>query len=236
VLRTKRVHLLDLNRHTSYSKLHLNLWTFKCLPKYLGNWKMEEQGFKSSHSILAQKLGFLWFWKHRDSFCSLNDSLWSLKFCNWFLTKAYFESLPSFDHPTSKSLYGALSRDENFEAHLPCICCKVKFWTSPERNVILLDQNCASVWNFGGNILLCFLIWSLAFYFETWLAFSLCAHHFFNAFRTFMCPYFFLYFGTFMCPILSFFCIAFLSLSRNMLVRSYSRAWSIYMLEMETCF
>ena len=40
---------------------------------------------------------------------------------------------------------------------------------------------------------------------------------------------FFLYFGTFMCPILfQSFCIALLSLSRNMLDRSYFRAWSIY--------
>ena len=44
-----------------------------------------------------------------------------------------------------------------------------------------------------------------------------------------LCPPFFLYFGTFMCPILfQSFCIALLSLSKNMLERSYFRAWSIY--------
>jgi hypothetical protein len=31
--------------------------------------------------------------------------------------------------------------------YLAYICCKVKSWTAPERNVILLDQNSASVWN-----------------------------------------------------------------------------------------
>jgi hypothetical protein len=81
-----------------------------------------------------------------------------------------------------------------------------------------------------------------SFYFETWLAYFLfnpscaCHLHFFYFFLFFwiplepsLCPYFFLYFGTFMCSILfQSFCIALLSLSRNMLERSYSTTWSTY--------
>jgi hypothetical protein len=67
--------------------------------------------------------------------------------CKWFLTKAYLRILPSFDHPTCKSLSGVLGMDETGEAHLPCICCQVKSLTTPEGSVIPLDQNSASVWN-----------------------------------------------------------------------------------------
>ena len=52
-----------------------------------------------------------------------------------------------FDRPTPNTYVEHLGRDENFEAHLLCICCKVKSRTSPEGSVILLDQNYASVWN-----------------------------------------------------------------------------------------
>ena len=93
----------------------------------------------------AQKLGFFMIWKHKDSFCSLNDSLKSLKFVSGFSPRHIF--VFSLIILLLWILYGALGRDENFEAHLPCICCKVKFWTSPEGSVILLDQSYASVWN-----------------------------------------------------------------------------------------
>ena len=52
-----------------------------------------------------------------------------------------------FDRPTPNAYVELLGRDENFEAHLLCICSKVKSRTSPEGSVILLDQNYASVWN-----------------------------------------------------------------------------------------
>ena len=82
-----------------------------------------------------------------------------------------------------------------------------------------------------GVIILLYLIWSLAFYFETWLAYFLyepsCAHQFFPILWDLHVSHSF-YFNTF--------CIALLSLSRNMLWRSYFRAWSIYLLVMETCF
>ena len=69
------------------------------------------------------------------------------------------------------------------EAHLPCICCKVKSQTAPERSVILLDQNSTSVWNFWWNYTpLLDMISFSSFCFETWLAFShepSCVHHFF---------------------------------------------------------
>ena len=112
------------------------------------------------------------------------------------------------------------------EAHLPCICCKVKSRTAPERSVILLDQNSASVWNFWWNYThLLDIISFSSFYFETWLAYFLfMSLHvriiFLMLLGPSLCPYlFFLYFGTFMCPILfQSFCIALLSLS-NMLER-----------------
>ena len=82
VLRTKRVHLLDLK--TCIQVIPSFTWTCELPSVYqniLGNWKMEQLRFKSSHSIPAQKLGFLYYFlKHKDSFCSLNDSLGSLKF------------------------------------------------------------------------------------------------------------------------------------------------------------
>ena len=105
--------------------------------------------------------------------------------CKWFLTKAYFQILPSLlIILLLRSLYGALGRDENCEAHLPCICCKVKSWTSPERSVILLDQNSASVWNFfwwNYTPLLDmisfsrFLFWDMASLFSPYE--PSCAHH-----------------------------------------------------------
>jgi len=111
------------------------------------------------------------------------------------------------------SLYGALGRDENCETHLPCICCKVKSQTSPERSVLLLDQKCASVWNVWWNYTPLFDMIS-SFYFETWLAFShepSCAHYY----------YFLFFWDLHVSHFFLFFCIALLSLSRNMLERSY---------------
>ena len=111
--------------------------------------------------------------------------LWgSLKFCKWFLTKAYLKVLPSLlIILLLRSLYGALGRDEYFKAHLPCICCKVKSQTAPERSVITLDQNSASVWNFWWKYTPLFgMISFSSFSFETWLAFShepSCVHHHF---------------------------------------------------------
>ena len=118
------------------------------------------------------------------------------------------------------------------EAHLPCIYCRVKSRTAPERSVILLDQNSASVWNFWWNYtplldmisFSSFLFWDMASFF-TW---------------AFMCSSFFSSFGYFWdlhCVLFSIlrdlhvsrsFWIALLSLSRNMLERSYFRAWSNY--------
>jgi hypothetical protein len=101
---------------------------------------------------MLRNLGFVWFWKHKDSFCSLNDSLKSLKSVSGFLPRHIWKFLPSLlIILLLKSLYGALVRDEYCEVHLPCICCKVKSKTSPEGSVILLDQNSASVWNFWWN-------------------------------------------------------------------------------------
>ena len=86
------------------------------------------------------------------------------------------------------------------EALLPCICCKVKSWTTPERSVIPLDQNSASVWNFWWNYTpLLHMISFSSFCFEIWLAFShepSCAHHHFFLFfwillEPSLCPYFF---------------------------------------------
>ena len=142
----------------------------------------------------------------------------------------------SFDHPTSKNLIWSFGKGWKLWGTLTCICCKVKSWTTPERSVILLDQNSASVWNFWWKYTPQFdRISFSSFCFETWLAFfpyepSCAHHHFFNAFGTFIVSLsFFLYFGTFMCPILfQSFCIALLSLSKNMLERSYFRACSIY--------
>jgi hypothetical protein len=116
------------------------------------------------------------------------------------------------------SLYGALGRDKYFEAHLPCICCKVKSQTTLERSVILLDQNSASVWNFWWNYTPLFdMISFSSFCFETWLSYSFMSLHvliiFLNTFGTFMCP---ILFQHFFFSIL--FCIALLSLSRNMLI------------------
>ena len=57
------------------------------------------------------------------------------------------------------------------EAHLPCICCKVKSQTASKRSVVLLNQNSASVWNFWWNYTpLLDMISFSRFYFETWLA------------------------------------------------------------------
>jgi hypothetical protein len=74
-----------------------------------------------------------------------------------------------------------------------------------------------------------------SFYFETWLAYFLfMSVHVLIFFSMLLgpslCPYLlFLYFGTFMCPILfQSFCIALLSLSKNMLERPYCKTWSIY--------
>jgi hypothetical protein len=161
---------------------------------------------------MLRNLGFVWFWKHKDSVCSLNDSLGSLKICKWFLTKAYLRVLPSFDHPTSKSLSGVLGLDEHCEAHLPCICCQVKSQTAPEGSVILVDQNSASVWNiFGGNYtplldrisFSSFWIWDMAIFFS--FHEPSCAQHFFTYSWDLHCVPFFLYFGTFMCLILFLF-------------------------------
>jgi len=146
---------------------------------------------------MLRNLGFVWFWKHKDSFCSLNDSLKSLKSVSGSLPRHIWKFLPSLlIILLLKSLYGALGRDEYCEAHLPCICCRVKSWTSLEESVILLDQNNASVWNFWWNCTPPFHMISLAFYLEIWLAYIFfyeptCAHHFFLYFGAFMCPYFF---------------------------------------------
>ena len=58
---TKRVHLLDLK--ICIQVILSFTWTCELPSVYqniLGNWKIEQLGFKSSHSILAQKLGFLY--------------------------------------------------------------------------------------------------------------------------------------------------------------------------------
>jgi len=178
--------------------------------------------------------------------------------CKWFLTKAILPSLLII--LLLESLYGALGRDEYCEAHLPCICCKVKSWTSLEGRVILLYQNSASVWNFLWNCTPPFDMISLAFYLEIWLAYIFfyepsCAHHFFYTlgpscvptfFRPSCVSSFFLYFGAFMCPyffwrpscVSSFFsvlCIA-LSVSFTMIGDHISRTWSIYVMVMKTYF
>ena len=58
------------------------------------------------------------------------------------------------------------------EALLPCICCKVKSWTTLQRSVILLDQNSASVSNVWWKYTpLLDMISFSSFYFETWLAY-----------------------------------------------------------------
>ena len=72
---------------------------------------------------------------------------------------------------------------KNYDAHLPCICCKVKFRTSLEGSIIHLNQNSASVWNFWWNYTPLFgMISNSSFYFETWLSYFLyepsCAHLF----------------------------------------------------------
>jgi uncharacterized membrane protein len=51
-----------------------------------------------------------------------------------------------------KSLSRVVGRGKHCETHLPCICCQVKSWATPEGSVILLDQNSASVWNIFGGI------------------------------------------------------------------------------------
>ena len=126
-------------------------WTCELPSVYqniLGNSKMEQLGFKSSHSIPTQKLRFLYGFENI-----------MIAFISWMILSSHsilevvphqgiFEGLPSLlIILLLKSLYGALGSDENFEAHLPCICCEVKSRTSLERSVILLDQNYASVWN-----------------------------------------------------------------------------------------
>ena len=102
-----------------------------------------------------------------------------------------------------KSLSRVLGRDENIEAHLPCICCKVKFRTSPERSIILLDQNSASVWNFWWNYTPLFDMISFSrFCFETWLSYPSMSLHvliicFLNTCGTFMCHILFQHFFLF---------------------------------------
>jgi hypothetical protein len=178
---------------------------------------------------MLRNLGFVWFWKHKDSVCSLNDSLGSLKICKWFLTKAYLRVLPSFDHPTSKSLSGVLGLDEHCEAHLPCICCQVKSQTAPEGSVILVDQNSASVWNiFGGNYtplldrisFSSFWIWDMAifFFFFSWA--FMCSTFFYILLGPSLCSLFSILWDLHVSHTFSF-CIALMPLSGNMLERSY---------------
>ena len=137
----------------------------------------------------------------------------------------------------------SLGRDENSKHTYPAYIVKSNSGSTRGKRHTLRSKLCKCV-EFGGTILLC-LIWSLAFIFETWLAYfsyePSCAHHFFQIswdlhvsqfFSTLWdlhVSHFFQFFGTFTCPIFfNSFCIAFLSLSRNMLGRSYFRAWSIY--------
>ena len=72
-----------------------------------------------------------------------------------------------------------------------------------------------------------FFIWRHGYHIYIFFYEPSCAHHiyiFLNAFGTFMCPYIF------------FQCIAFMFFSKNMLGRSFFRAWSIHLWVMETCF
>ena len=128
---------------------------------------------------MLRNLGFCMIWKHKDSFLFLEWLSQVTHICKWFLTKAYFEILSSLlIILLLRSLCGALGSDENCEAHLPCICCKVKFCTSSERSVILLDQNSASVWNFWWNYTPLFdMISYSSFCFETWLSYSSMSLH-----------------------------------------------------------
>ena len=79
---------------------------------------------KFSYSIPAQKLVFLYDFENiKIAFCFLNDSLGSLKFCKWFLTKAYLKVLPSLLIILLLRAYmELLVRDEKVVAHyLACV-------------------------------------------------------------------------------------------------------------------
>jgi hypothetical protein len=126
-----------------------------------------------------------------------------------------------------------LGRDGNYEAHLPCICCKVKSRTSPERSVIPLDQNSASVWNFWWTYTPLFdMIFFSSFCFETWLSYSSISLHVLIIFNTFgdlhVSPLFFYTLGPSCVPFFNTFCIALPSLSRNKLERSNCKTWGFY--------
>jgi len=114
--------------------------------------------------------------------------------------------------------YMEIGRNEILVAHLPCICCKSQILDPLERSVILLNQNCASLWIwwnytplFDMTCFSSFLFWDMASIVFIFL-------------WAFMCSLFFQYFGTFMCPIFSrlwdlhvplffqYFCMAFMSL------------------------
>ena len=118
-------------------------------------------------------------------------------------------------------------------AHLPCLCCKVKCWTSPERSVIPLDQNSASVWNFWWNYTPLFdMISSSSFCFETWLSYSSMSLHvliiFLNFFGTFIVSLFFSILWVLHVSHSFLLAQPFCFFLRYMLERSYFRAWSNY--------
>ena len=82
VLRTKRVHLLDLK--ICIQVIPSFTWTYELPSVYqniLGNWKTDLDSNLVTLSLL-RNLGFYDFWKQKDSFCFLNDSLKSLKFAS----------------------------------------------------------------------------------------------------------------------------------------------------------
>ena len=139
-------------------------------------------------------------------------------FLEWFsqVTQFVSGSSPShilkvcllFYHPTFKSLYGALVGMKKLRHTYLAYVVKSNSRSTGEKRHTLRSKLCECV-EFGGIILLC-LIWSLSFYFETWLAYFLyepsCAHmFFFNTLGPSSVPIFslFQYFGTLMCPIFS---------------------------------
>jgi hypothetical protein len=77
----------------------------------------------------------------------MNDSLKSLRFVSGSSSRHILNFAFSLIILLLRAYMELLGRDEKVVAHLPCMCCKVKSRTSPEGSVILLDQNCASVWN-----------------------------------------------------------------------------------------
>ena len=112
--RTKWVHLPWFqNLHTGYSKLHLYLWTSKCLLEY--HWVIEKWNsldLQSPHKTQTQKLGVFKCFKTKIACVPWMLHSDRSNICKWFLTKALHYAFILINL-LLKALSGALGRNDH---------------------------------------------------------------------------------------------------------------------------